>query len=63
MNIDQSAMCYTSMDSSQKALQTWKAFFPISESFFELTTIFKIIVVLGLCMRGGGGICADQHAF
>ena len=20
-------------------------------------------MALGLCMRGGGGICADQHAF
>ena len=41
-----------------------KFFFQILESFFKLTTIFKkIIVALGLCMRGLGGICADQHAF
>ena len=41
MDIDQSAMCYISMDSSRHALQKlMKAFFQISESFFELTTIF-----------------------
>ena len=41
----------------------WKFFFLFSESFSELTTIFLIIVALGLCMWGGGGICADQHTF
>ena len=30
-----------------------ESFFQISESFFELVAIFKIIVALGLCMRGG----------
>ena len=41
VNIDQSAMCYLSMDSSRQALQTHeKFFFQISESFFELTTCF-----------------------
>ena len=40
-----------------------ESFIQISESFFKLTNFFEIIVELGLCMRGGGGICADQHAF
>ena len=31
--------------------------FRINYNFYE------IIVALGLCMRGRGGICADQHAF
>ena len=52
-------------------LHLMESIFQISESFFELVTIFKltnslifkITVVLGLCMRGGGGICADQHSF
>ena len=38
-------------------------FFPILELLFELVTIFKIILALGLCKRGGGGICAEKHAF
>ena len=41
MDIDQSAMCYTSMDSSRQALQCYESFFEISESFFELMTIFQ----------------------
>ena len=40
-----------------------ESFFQISESFFELTTFFLIIVSLGLCKRGVGAICSDQHAF
>ena len=53
-----------SIDSTQKALQiNGKLFFQISESFFDQITIYKIIVTLGLCKRGGGGICAEQHAF
>ena len=37
----------------------------ISESFFELASynFFEVIVALGLCKRGGGGIGAEQHAF
>ena len=38
-------------------------FFQILESFFESVTIFEIILALGLCKRGGGGICAEEHAF
>ena len=38
MSIDQSAMCYISMDSTRQALQTYESFFQISE--FEITTIF-----------------------
>ena len=53
------------MDSSQRALQTNGKLFQISESFFELTAIFynNSGLGLGLCKRGGGGICADQHTF
>ena len=53
------------MDSSQQALQAnEKLFFQISESLFESTSIFFLIIVaLGLYKQGGGGICADQHAF
>ena len=40
-----------------------ESFFQVSESFFELATFLKIIVALLSCMRGGGGICAEQHAF
>ena len=29
----------------------------------NLLQFLKIILALGLCMRGGGGICADQHGF
>ena len=64
MNIDQSAMCCISMDSSRQALQTGGFFFLNFEIIFRITVVFFfIIVALGLCMRGGGGICADQHAF
>ena len=54
-NIYQSVMCYISMDSSEQALQINGKLFYIWESFFELTTIFKIIVALGFCMCGGEG--------
>ena len=38
------------MDLTRQALQNnVKLFFQISESFFELVTIFKIEVALGLC--------------
>ena len=42
-----------------------KNFFQVLESFIELVYLnfFKIIVALGLCMWGGEGIYADQHAF
>ena len=29
----------------------------------RLQFFLKIIVALGLCMQGGGGICVDKHAF
>ena len=36
VNMDQSAMCYISMDLTRQALQTnGKLFFQISQSFFE----------------------------
>ena len=47
MDIDQSAMCYLSMDLFRHALQTYDSIFQISESFF------KIIVALGLCIQSG----------
>ena len=50
-------------DSSRQALQTNEKIFQIFRILFELTTFFKIMVALSLCMRGGGGICADQLAF
>ena len=41
-----------------------KAFFQISESFFELTYFFLNNSSVGFMhARRGGGICADQHAF
>ena len=41
----------------ESLFQNWK-------SFFELATFFfKLLVAFGLCMQGGGGICADQPAF
>ena len=49
VNIDQIAMCYISMDLSRQALQTNGKFFSnfgfiYIYIYFELTTIFKIIV-------------------
>ena len=62
--MDQIAMCYILMDSSQRALQTnEKLFFKFWNNFSNKLQFFKIIVALGLCKRGGGGICAEQHAF
>ena len=40
-----------------------ETFFQVSESFFELINFFLHIVALGSCMRGGGGICAEQQVF
>ena len=41
VNIDQSAIYHISINSSRQALQiNGKLFFQISESFFELTTLF-----------------------
>ena len=52
------------MDSSQHVLHTnGKFFFLISKSFFDLSRLLKIIVALGLGMRGVGGTSADQPAF
>ena len=61
--IDQSAMCYISMDLTLQALQTnGKLFSKFRNHFSNSLQFFNIIAALGLCMRGGGGICADQHA-
>ena len=48
-------MLYINEFISTSSTNLWKAFFQILESFFELTAVFKfkIIVVLGLGMRGG----------
>ena len=35
-------------------------FFKFEIIFWINYNFFKIIVALGLCKRGGGGICADQ---
>ena len=45
------------LQTNGKLLSNFGIIFRINYNFF------KIIVALGLCMRGGGGICADQHAF
>ena len=58
MNIDQSEMYYISMYLTNRLFKLIWNFFQISVSFFELVTIFKIIVALGLCKRGEG-----QHPF
>ena len=66
MNIDQSAVyyiIYISMDLTQQALQTNVKFLNLGIIFRISYNFFKIIVALGLCKRGGGGICAEQHAF
>ena len=61
MNIDESAMFYISIDSSGQALQTNIKLFSNFEIIFRINYIFLcIIMALGLCMRGGGGICADS---
>ena len=58
----QTAMCYISIDSSWHALQiNGKPFSNFGIIFW--ITLFIIIVALGLGMRGGGGIYADQHPF
>ena len=65
MNIDQIAMCYISMDLTRQALQTNGKFFSNFQNHFSIELQFlKIIVVLGICMRGRGGIkfCADHAA-
>ena len=64
MNIGQSAMYYISMDSSRQALQIKGKLSSYFGIIFRISyNFFLIIVALGLCMRGGGGICADQHVF
>ena len=64
MSIDQIAMCCISIDSSQRALQTNGKFF---QNYFRINgrkpKNIQRITRLGLCKRGGGGICADHHAF
>ena len=66
MNIDQMAMCYISMDSSQRALQSANQL----KDFSNFKTIFQFNYtfqnkwyILGLYMRVKEGICVDQHAF
>ena len=52
------------MDSSQRALQTNGKLLSNFGIIFRINyNFYKIIVTLGLCMRGWGGICADQQAF
>ena len=45
-----------------KLYNLMESFLQMSELFFELTKKNKMIVLLGLCKQGGGGICVDQHA-
>ena len=52
------------MDSSQRALQTNEKLFSNFEIIFRISyNFFKILVALALYKRGGGCICAKQHAF
>ena len=63
MNIDQSAMRYSLMDSSRHALQTFESLFKFWNHFFNQLPIFKNNNSVGFAhMRGGGGICADYEA-
>ena len=62
VNIDQIEMCYKWIRLNE-LYKLMESCFQISESFFDSVTIIKIIVAFGLCKRGGGGICAEQHAF
>ena len=48
------SMCYTSMDSSQRALRTDESSSNFGIIFWINYNFFEIIVALGLCMRGGG---------
>ena len=57
------AMYYISMDLTRQALQTTGELFLNLGIIFRVIQFFQIIVALGLCMGGGGGICADQFAF
>ena len=48
------------MDLTRQALQTnVKFFFKFGIIFRISNKFFKIIMALGLCKRGGGGICAE----
>ena len=40
-----------------------ESFFPNLNELASYIFFFFIIVALGLCMHGWGGICADQHVF
>ena len=51
------------MDFLNELYNLMESFFHISESFFWITTILKNNMALGLSLRGGEGICADQHTF
>ena len=52
------------MDSSQHALHTnGKFFFKFRNHFLIQVHFLRIIVALGLGMRGVGGTSADQPAF
>ena len=51
------------MDSFQRALQNNGKLLKFRSHFLNWLQILKIIVALGLCKLGGGGICADQHTF
>ena len=52
------------MDLYRQALQTYGKLFQISKSFFKLTTIFKIIVALGInaCVEGDAFMLMHKHA-
>ena len=50
-------MCFTSLDSVRRALQTNEKLFPNFGIIFRIDFFFFIIIVaLGSCKRGGGGI-------
>ena len=62
-------MCYTYIYQWIRLNELYKliwSFFQISESFFEFVKknyTDSVVAVFGLCKRGRGGICAEQHAF
>ena len=52
------------LDKLYKLEERFFFFFKFWNHFLnKLKKFFKIIVALDLCMQGGGGICAEQHAF
>ena len=54
---------YISMDFTRQALQINGKLIKFRNHFSKKLLNFKIILALGLCKRGGGVICAEQHAF